>query len=125
MDWTEIPEFAHIDLSESYVLGWSISPGSIEFDLEVVLCEGHSQFHQPPSTDWACYHPGRLVFQGVHSLTGLPSQTEVQPATDASGAIDFGHLDALTQSGNRYEIAGDFGLASFSASGLKLVLAAP
>jgi len=125
MNWTEIPEFSHIDLSESYVLGWSTSPGTLEFDLEVVLCEGHPEFHQPPSTDWACYHPGRLIFQGVHSLTGLPAQSEIHPGTDASGAIDYGHLDTLTQTGNQFEISGDFGLVSFWASGFKLDLVTP
>lgn len=124
MNWTEIPEFANIDLSESYVLGWSTAPGTLEFGLEVVLCKGHPEFNQPPSTDWACYHPGKLIFQGVESLSGLPAQSEVHPTTDASGTIDYGHLDTLTRTGNQFEISGDFGLASFIASSLKLILVA-
>jgi len=124
MNWTEIPEFAYVDLAESYVLGWSIAPGIIEFNLELVLCQGHPEFRQPPSTDWACYHPARLSFQGVECLHGLPTQSKVHPATDASGSIDYGHLDTLTQIGNQFEISGDFGLVTFSASGLKLDLVA-
>jgi len=124
MNWTEIPEFNGIDLSESYVLGWSISSNTLEIHLEVVLCPGHPQFHQPPSSEWACYHPGRLVFDDLESLTGLPAQSEVLPATDATGAEDFGHIDSLTMNGNQFELAGDFGVASFKASGVRVDLVA-
>jgi hypothetical protein len=125
MNWTEIPEFNGIDLSESYILGWSISQDTVEFELEVVLCSDHPQFHKPPTTDWACYHLGRLIFVGVHSLSGLPPQSKIFPATDTSGTADYGHLDTLSVDGNRFEISGDFGIATFTASGVKVDLVAP
>jgi len=124
MNWTELPAFKGIDLSESYILGWAISESTLEFQLEVVLCPEHPQFQQPPSSEWACYHPGHLIFEDLESLTGLPLQSEVFPTTDATGAIDFGHIDSLTVNGNHFEVAGDFGLASFKASGVKVDLVA-
>jgi len=122
MEWTEIPEFFEIDLSESYVLGWSILPDIIEFKLEVVLCPGHPEYQAPPPSIWACYRLGCLSFNGVKSLEGLLPQSEVRPAIDATGSFDYGNIDSFTLNNNWFELEGDFGTVKFTASEFSLVL---
>jgi hypothetical protein len=121
MDWLEIPEFFEIDLAESYVLGWSIFKDNIEFKLEVVLCPGHPEYKKPVS-DWTCYRNGSLAFRGVKSLEGLPNQSEVRPSTDASGSLDYGNIDTFTLIDNCFELTGDFGIVTFTASKFSLDL---
>jgi len=117
-----MPEFSEIDLSESYLLGWAITPDTIEFQLDAVLCPGHSDYQLPPPTEWACYRPGRLLFHGVQSLVGLPPQSEVRPSIGADGELDYGCIDSLSRNGDHFELEGDFGSASFTAKGFNLVL---
>lgn len=122
MNWTEMPEFSEIDLSESYVLGWNISHDSVEFQVEAVLCQGHPMYHEPKPNEWACFHPGQLVFREVQSLVGLPDQSKVRPSIDASGEHDYGHIDTLSRVGNEFWLSGDFGDVTFTAKDICLVL---
>ena len=122
MNWTEMPEFSEIDLSESYVLGWNITQNSVEFQVEFALCQGHPMYHEPEPNQWACFHLGQLVFREVHALVGLPVQSEVRPSIDASGEHDYGHIDTLSCVGNEFRLSSDFGEVSFTAKDICLAL---
>ena len=122
MDWLEIEELGEIDLPDSYLLGWTITPNSVEFQLDVVLCKNHPKYTKPQPDEWACFHRGRLLFQGVQSLIGLSDQSIVSPFTDAAGEHDYGHIDALSRNGDRFRLAGDFGEVTLTAQDIHLVL---
>lgn len=122
MNWTEMPEFFEVDLSESFVLGWLISLDSLEFRLEVLLCPGHPFYREPKPNEWACFHPGKLIFREVKMLAGLPDQAEVCSFVDASGERDYGHIDTCSRIGHDFCLSGDFGNAWITANDVCLVL---
>ncbi|MFC3532105.1 hypothetical protein ACFOLG_07885 [Vogesella facilis] len=122
MNWSEMPEFFEVDLTESFVLGWNISRDSVVFQLEVLLCQGHAMYHEPKPNEWACFHPGTLVFREVQMLAGLPDQSKVRPFIDAAGEYDYGHIDTLSWVGNAFGLSGDFGDVWITAKDVCLVL---
>lgn len=46
------------------------------------------------------------------------------PATDASGEVDFGHIDSLVWDGNAFELEGDWGRMEVSAARAEVEISA-
>ncbi len=112
-DWTAIPAFDGLDLTESFILSWEHRENLLRFEVDFVLTEDHPAFHPPIPGEWACFRRGALEFPNVRSLTGLPSMAGVRPAVDATGAHDYGHFDTFVESAPaRFEVSGDFGTFS-------------
>ncbi|MBL9188047.1 MAG: hypothetical protein JNK23_11245 [Opitutaceae bacterium] len=108
-DWTTLPEFDGVDLSESYVLGWQIASSDLIFQLDVALVPGHPRYQTPRENDRACWLSGRLHFPNARDVVGLHSQGEVPGAIDATGTRDFGNIDGISWSDGRAHVVGEFG----------------
>jgi hypothetical protein len=111
---------SEVVLEESYVLTISVTPASIEFGGDFVLGPRHSSYREPASGETGCFVRGTLTFLGVRSL--LWEHQGAPPALDASGEIDYGHIDDFRWDDNAYELAGEWGQMSIVAAGLDLVL---
>jgi hypothetical protein len=109
--WTDISVFDRLDLTESFILSWTIEGGDVVFEADFLLIEGHPNYRRPSAGEWACFRRGTLKFPNVRSLKGLPSMADVHPAIDANGEIDYGHFDSLVEVvSGQFELSGDFGV---------------
>jgi len=120
----QIPELKHIDLWESYVLGWEHKGDELFIYIEAVLLPEHQAYEKPTPELWACYKKARLLFKGVSSLEGYEELDIEKAATDASGEKDFGHIEEF-----QFTVLGDYsfnieyaGLLKFKAKEVKIEL---
>ncbi len=105
--YEELPGLDTYVLEESFVLDVTAKPTSVCFRLEVVLTPEHPDYVAPGPDTYLCFKNGRLEFEEVTDLewTGQGAP----PATDASGEIDYGHVDTMTWDAGLYELQGDWG----------------
>ena len=97
------------------MLGWLHGDNQVTFRVDFVLAPEHPAYSLPPPTEWACFRLGTLLFNNVSSVRGLPAQSSVRPAIDASGEADYGHVESLTLDSGVYEIGLEFGIVSIEA----------
>jgi len=103
----------HILLEDSWVLGVFESRSSLTFDLEAALTEAHPEWAPPKSGEQHCYRRISLTFPHVRHIAWLAPAS--QPATDASGEQDWGHIDTFTIADDSYELTGDWGHVRLTA----------
>jgi hypothetical protein len=119
--YTELPGLAEIVLEESYVLGIRIEPGTVSFDMDFVLSSHHPRYTPPPPDERDSFRRGTLRLLGVRRLRwdgqGAP------PALDASGEIDFGHIDSFEWEDDTFVLEGDWGRLEANASEVAASLA--
>jgi hypothetical protein len=112
--YTDLPGFEALVLEESYVLAIGATPGTVTFDVELALTAEHPDYASPPADETECFRVGRVFFTDVRRLVwerqGAPA------ATDASGEIDFGHIDSFVWDENTFTLEGDWGRMEVSAS---------
>ncbi|MDX6261456.1 MAG: hypothetical protein QOH84_3144 [Kribbellaceae bacterium] len=118
--YTEIPGFENVYLEESYVLGVEAQPGVVRFELEVVLTPQHPEYTAPPPGTFECYVRGTLEFGGVTELEWVEQGSPA--ATDASGEVDYGHIDSMSWDGRAFELDGDWGSMRISADTAMITL---
>ncbi len=89
--------FEGTDLGDSWVLGWHRDEVSkqLVLDLDVSLWPGHPAYDSPLPGEHTCYKLGRLVFDDVVDVSGLPSMREVKPITGPDGSIDYGNIEGF------------------------------
>ena len=68
-------------------------PGELTFDVEFVLTKAHPAYAPPPPSERECFRRGTLRVVSVERL--LWEGQGVRPAVDASGELDFGHIDSF------------------------------
>lgn len=115
-DYVEIPQLADFVLEESWVVGVVARPGTLDIRLDLVFAETHPGLRRPRSGEQFYSLPGQIRFRGVTSLSW--TDQGMQPATDANGEMDWGHIDSLTFDGSQYELIGGFGAISLNATSL-------
>ncbi len=96
-------------LEETYVLQISISPGRATIILDALEVQPSADASSSPTASRRI----SIEFTGVTSVAGRWSG--LQPATDASGELDYGELEKLEQTGNKYHILGEFGAIDIEA----------
>jgi hypothetical protein len=104
--YTDLAGFEALVLEESYVLGIQATPGAVTFDVDFVLTPEHPAYAPSSTNETECFRVGRIRFLGVQRL--LWEQQGAPPATDASGEIDFGHVDSFDWDGNNFRLEGDW-----------------
>lgn len=112
--YTDLPGFEAVVLEESFVLGIQATPGAVIFDVDLVLTPDHPAYTPPPSNERECFHVGRVRFVEVRRVVW--EEQGAAPATDASGEIDFGHIDSLVWDNNIFRLEGDWGRMEVSAA---------
>ena len=118
--YTELDGFENVYLEESYVLAIEARPGTVSFELEVVLTPEHPEYAPPPLGIFACYREGRLDFEGVTYLEW--SGQGSPPISDPSGKPDYGQIDAFGWDQSMFELEGEWGAMKISAASVRIAL---
>ena len=108
MNWTEISLFKGIDLNDSFVLGWSLEPGRLVFELEASIWPESDYYIAPKSDEYTCYRKATLEFVGINEVHGLLPLESVCFAKEPDGSIDYGNIDVLVKLESTYQVFGDF-----------------
>lgn len=120
----KIPSLENIDLWESYVLGWEIKGDSLFINIDAYLFPEHPSYTKPLENEWACFVSASLIFKNVRELEGYDLLRKDNPAIDANGEKDYGHIEEF-----KYTVLGQYiftieyaGELSFNAAGVSLEL---
>lgn len=103
-------DLAGVYLEDSWVLELAPHDHGLALRLETVLTPEHPLYEPPMPGEQHCYRMGWLNVQGGPIELHLSGS---RPATDATGEVDFGHVDvfAFSQAEDRWELEGDWGYA--------------
>ena len=98
-----------IDLTDSWVLGWRETGGTLEFSIEFSLRPESAFYRTPKRGEWTCYRRGVLRFDGVTAVNGLKKEETVRFTIDPDSSKDFGNIESFEEKDDRVMISGDFG----------------
>lgn len=107
-DWRDLPEFAGMDLSQSFVLGWERQSGMLVIDVDLLLTPEHAWYEKPRPAEKVCIRPAAIEFP---HFEGVESDAGTALDTFETGAISG--MQRLAD--GRYEICGDFGTVRIDA----------
>jgi hypothetical protein len=115
--------FDGVSLEDTWVLGWRHENDQLVVNVEASLWPGHPAYGLPQPGEWTCYKRGRLVFEAVRSVDGLPDrESGVPPYVDANGERDFGSIDPLQMVEGGYRLRFDFGDVQIQCGAMRLDL---
>lgn len=104
-------DLASVYLEDSWVLDLAPSDSGLTFRLEAVLTPAHALYEPASPGEQHCYRTAWLSVRSqrpieVH-LSGNP------PATDATGGVDLGHIDAFVfnPTDDHWDLEGNWGTA--------------
>ena len=116
-NWTG---FAQVYLEDSYVLEIMETKDTLEFDMELVLREGHPAYTVPGAEEQYCYKRGKVVFRGVRDVSWHERKDVV--SWDARGERDLGNIDVLCLDEGWFRLQGDWGRVRLHATEVGLEL---
>jgi len=96
-------------LEDSWVLEIDAGPDHLHFTVDAVMAESHPAWRPRKSNEQYSCLPVEICFDSTTSLDFRASEWPL--AVDATGATDYGHIDAFTWEGDRYQLEGDWGSA--------------
>lgn len=124
-NWTELREFATVDLEQSFVVAWEAEGESLMIDLDVVLRPGHTFYEEPRPAEGACFRPAAIEFPLCTKIT-VAGQAGGGQLPEAIESLDAGRIAGLRRTGNgRYVISGAFGTVGISSERPLLRLKVP
>ena len=103
--YTDIDGLRDIVLEESYVLGITATPGLLIL-MDFVLTPDHRLYRPHGPENFACFRHGELRFQDVKSLQW--SDQIARPSQDATGELDWGHIDSFEWKPGCYRLDGEW-----------------
>src|SRR6184192_955426 len=106
-NYTDLPDLAHVDLEDSFVLAIDETPTALSFRLEAVLTRSHPRYHDPQPAAAHCYADAVLTIAEATKIEWVTQAT--QTYRDATGEEDLSNIDSLQRQNDHYEIAGDWG----------------
>ncbi|MBX3282034.1 MAG: hypothetical protein KF756_06105 [Acidobacteria bacterium] len=118
-EYNEISVFNGIYLEDSYVLGLEIGLAQTVVRMLFVLNEFHPDYCDPLPGEQYCYSDGRIVFSGYSEVR--LRKIDAVPSIDADGEEDFGNIYYLRETGNLFEVAGDWGEMSIKDGNVGVV----
>jgi hypothetical protein len=115
-------DLAGVYLEDSWVLELTPSDDGLVLRLDTVLTPQHPLYETPKPGEQHCYRAAWLTVRADPIEVHLSGS---QPARDASGELDFGHVDAFVfnEASDRWELEGDWGHASASSPEVTLQFA--
>ena len=119
-DYADYLPLKNYVLEESWVLGVWCTPRKVTFDLEVVLAKSHPDLRPAPANEAFDCRRASLSFWGVTAVNWTAQRHG--PATDASGEIDYGHIDNLSIKDNVFALSGDWGRMEITADSAEITL---
>ena len=125
INWTELREFAAVDLSESFIVAWELESESLMIDLDLYLQPGHAFYEKPRPSEGACFRPAVIQFPYCTQL-GEPGKNGCGTVADAIESLGIGRISGFRRAGDgRYEISGAFGTVEILAERPLLRLQGP
>ncbi len=114
IDWTDLREFAGIDLEASYVLSWSVNGELLLLDLDVHLLPDHPFYEAPRPSQKACTRAATVEFPYCESIRTGGGGEDSPDAVVTS--LRLGRIDGLTVvADGQYELRGEFGNVQINA----------
>jgi hypothetical protein len=118
--YTEIDGLEDIVLEESYVLGITATPGRLVFEVDFVLTPNHPLYRPRSAGTFACFRRGEFRFETVKSLQW--TDQGAPPARDATGEIDYGHIEGFEWKPGCYRLEGSWGFMEVAGSDVQVTL---
>ena len=106
-NYESIAGFEHAYLEDSYVNSIRFDNETLQFELLLVLLEGHAVYHVPKKGEQHCYRKASLVFSRFSEVTW--KRLRVSPIVDREGKIDFGNIDSMRFNSGTFYLEGDWG----------------
>jgi len=114
-DWTELREFAAVDLTESFVVAWETESESLIIDLDLCLQPEHAFYEKPRPAEGACFRPAVIEFPYCTQVNE-PAKNADGTVADAIESLSIGRVSGLRRTGDgQYEISGEFGSVEIMA----------
>jgi hypothetical protein len=119
--YTDLKGLQDIVLEESYILAITATPGQVVFKVDFVLTPDHPHY-QPynPVEAFACFRRGELRFQDIKILywTGQSAP----PSVDATGELDYGHIETFEWEPACYQLLGDWGYMEVTGGDVQVTI---
>ncbi len=114
-NWTELREFAAVDLERSFVVAWETEGESLLIDLDLFLQPEHTFYEEPRPSEGACLRPAAIEFPICTQVTE-PGKDRSGKAAEAIESLTTGRIAGLRRTGDGYyEISGEFGTVGITA----------
>ena len=118
VDWRKLREFTGVDLTQSFVLSWSVEGDTLCIELDLHLTPKHPFYEKPRPAEKVCIRPAVIEFPYCETLT--LNGTGGGEAIDAVAAkIGLGPITGLVRRDEGpFELDGKFGRVSISRHGV-------
>lgn len=114
-NWTELREFAAVDLERSYVVAWDTEGESLLIDLDLFLLPEHAFYEEPRPAEGACFRQAVIEF-GYCTQVAEPGKDNSGKLAVAIESLKSGRIAGLRRAGDGYyEITGEFGTVGIKA----------
>lgn len=117
--YTHLPGLSDIILEESWVLNIAVKSCHVNFTIEAVLTDTHPLYEPYHPGEQFCYKKSNWKFHDVRSVVWTMGG---KPAIDASGELDYGHIDEVISEPPNYTLVGDFGRMQIISSEPELII---
>lgn len=125
VDWRQLREFADVELTESYILSWSVEGDSLVVDVDLTLAPEHPFYEKPRPAEKICIRPAVIEFPHCESVQ-TDGLTVEEPLSDVAARIGLGAITGLRRMDEGpFELSGDFGTVRIDAERPILKLRAP
>lgn len=114
-NWTELREFAAVDLEKSFVVDWGTDGETLLIDLDLYLLPEHPFYEDPRPAEGACFRQAVIEFGFCTRIT-TPGEKDAGKVEEVIKSLDTGRITGLQRNGDgHYEISGEFGTVDISA----------
>ncbi len=115
VDWRKLREFAGVDLTQSYVLSWSVERDTLCIEVDLFLTKDHPFYEKPRPAEKVCIRPAVVEFPYCETLT-LDGEGADQPIAAVAEQIGLGAITGLVRHDEGpYEVEGKFGRVTIDA----------
>ncbi len=114
-NWTELREFAAVDLEQSFVVDWETEGESLLIDVDLMLEPEHAFYEEPRPAEGACFRQAVIEFAYCRKIV-VPHGDATSKVAEAIKSLKTGRISGLLRNGDgHYEIQGEFGTVGISA----------
>ena len=114
-DWSQLREFAAVDLTRSFALSWDLHSNILMIDTDLHLLPEHPFYEEPRPAEKVCIRPAVIEFPLCDAIEadGVSAGTEW---AEAVGQLEPGAIQGFRRlADGRYEIRGEFGVVCIDA----------
>lgn len=124
-NWTELREFAAVDLEQSFILAWELEEESLLIELDLFLLPEHTFYEKPRPAEGACFRPAVIEFSYCTQIAEA-GKDGGDSVADSLESLHSGRIEGLRRIGDgQYEITGGFGTVRIAAERPLLRLKGP